>query len=264
MSSDATTQAALSGTVSGAGRWFGRPNPHRPQWRRTLRWLLGMQAYLGLWFWAIILLLEVIAVTIAAQLGPVQVSMFQFATHGALWFPFSMMIIISAATITTHVAQGRTRRSFIQASLVTALVVAIVYGAIMTAGLALEGVVYDAFGWTQAHVSEAVAGAEPSVPWREPVALTLLTYTTRTGGGAIAGLLVGVTYYRYRAWRGTALLLVTALPALAAQESISGLLREQVHNELLVTSLVSLVLIVLGAFAYHLLTRALPINLPRS
>ncbi len=264
MNSDTTTQAALSGTVGGSGRWLGRANPHRPQWRRTLRWLLGMQAYLGLWFWAIILLLEVLALLVASRFGPVQVSMFQFATHGALWFPFSMMIIIAAAMLTPHVAQGRTRRSFIRASLVTAVVMAIVYGAIMTAGLALEGVVYDAFGWTQAHISEAVAGAEPSVPWREPAALTLLTYTTRTGGGAIAGLLVGVTYYRYRAWRGTALLLVTALPALAAQESISGLLRGHVPNELLITGLVSVVLIVLGAIGYHLVTRTVPITLPRS
>ena len=264
MNSDATTQAALSGTVGGASRWMGRANPHRPQWRRTLRWLLGMQAYLGVFFWGIILLLEVLALLVASRFGPVQVSMFQFATHGALWFPFSMMIITSAAMITTHVAQGRTRRSFVQASLVAAVVVAISYGVLMTAGLALEGVVYDAFGWTQGHVAEAAAGAEPSVPWREPVALTLLTYITRTGGGAIAGLLIGVTYYRYRAWRGTALLLVTALPALAAQVSISGLLRGHVQNELLITSLVSVVLIILGALAYHLLTRAVPINLPRS
>src|SRR5690625_2804435 len=154
MNSDATTQAALSGTVGGASRWMGRANPHRPQWRRTLRWLLGMQAYLGVFFWGIILLLEVLALLVASRFGPVQVSMFQFATHGALWFPFSMMIITSAAMITTHVAQGRTRRSFVQASLITAVVVAIVYGIIMTAGLALEGVVYDAFGWAQDHVAE--------------------------------------------------------------------------------------------------------------
>src|SRR5699024_6888987 len=91
----------------------------------------------------------------------------------------------------------------------------------------------------------------------------LLTYITRTGGGAIAGLLIGVTYYRYRAWRGTALLLVTALPALAAQESISGLLRGHVQNELLLTSLASSALLLLAPLASHLLTRAVPINLPR-
>lgn len=258
------TEAAVPATVAGAYRWAGRPNPRQPQWRRTLRWLLGMQAVLGLWFWGVILVLEVIAVLIAAQFGPVTVSMFQFATHGALWFPFSIMIITSAAVITAHVAQGRTRRSFIQAALLTVLAMAIGYGLLMTAGLALEGVVYDAMGWTQDHIAEASAATMPLTPWREPLGITLLTYITRTGGGAMAGLLVGVTYYRFGGWRGTGLLVLTALPALAAQESISGFLRDRLDNPLLVSGAGSLALIGAGALAYYLLTRALPISTPRS
>ena len=263
-----STHTGLTGTTGGVSRWMGPANPRRPQWRRTLRWMLGMNAYMALWFWAVIVVLEVLALVIAIRFGPVQVSMFQFATHGALWFPFSMMIITSAAMVTTHVAQGRTRRSFIQAALVTAVSVAIGYGVIMTAGLALEGVLYDAMGWTQASISEAVAadiaGTAPMTPWHDPVGVTLLTYITRTGGGTIAGLLVGVTYYRFGAWRGTALLLLTALPALVAQESISGLLEGQLGNRLVAVSLVTVVLMGAGAFAYHLLTRTMPINNPRS
>lgn len=263
MNAENSVQATLTGTA-GYSRWVGRPNPRRPQWHRTLRWMLGMQAYLGLWFWAVILLLEVLALLIASRFGPVQVSMFQFATHGALWFPFSMMIITSAAMITTHVAQGRTRRSFIQAALIIAVVVALVYGVIMTAGLALEGALYGALGWSQAGISEAVAASGVTEPWQRPVGITLLTYITRTGGGAIAGLLVGVTYYRFGGWRGTGLLLVTGLPALAAQESISGLLRGYLGDNLLVTALVSLPLLAAGAVAYFLLARTMPINTPRS
>lgn len=262
MNSD--TQAAMSATVAGAYRWAGRPNPHQPQWRRTLRWMLGMQALLGIWFWGVILVLEVLALLIAAQFGPVEVSMFQFATHGALWFPFSIMIITSAAAITTHVAQGRTRRSFIQAALLTVVVMGISYGLLMTAGLALEGLVYDALGWSQAHITSLDSSSATTAPWQEPLGTTLLTYITRTGGGAIAGLLVGVGYYRFGGWRGTGLLLVTALPALAAQESISGFLRDLVDSPLLVSSVLSLVLIAAGAIGYSLLTRNLPINNPRS
>lgn len=262
------TEAALAATTAGAYRWAGRPNPHRPQWRRTLRWMLAMQALLGVWFWGVILVLEVIALLIAAQFGPVEVSMFQFATHGALWFPFSIMIITSAAVITTHVAQGRTRRSFIQAALLTVLVMALAYGLLMTAGLALEGVVYDAFGWTQAHVTEAStttsSAVAPTALWREPVPVTLLGYALRTGGGAMAGLLVGVTYYRFGGWKGTGLLLVTGLPALAAQDAISGFLRAATDSALPLNALLSLVLLGLGALAYYLLTRNLPITNPRS
>lgn len=258
------TDAALSASVAGAYRWAGRPNPGQPQWRRTLRWLLGMQALLGLWFWAVILALEVIALLIAAQFGSVEVSMFQFATHGALWFPFSIMIITSTAVVTTHVAQGRTRRSFIQATLLTMVALALAYGVLMTAGLALEGLVYEAMGWTQAHIADVTSTSTPRTPWQEPLGITLLTYVTRTGGGAMAGLLVGVAYYRFGGWRGTGLVLVTALPALAAQESISGFFSEFVDDPLLVSGVVPLALIAAAAFAYYLLTRHLPINNPRN
>lgn len=258
------TDAALSATIAGAYRWAGRPNPGQPQWQRTLRWMLGMQALLGLWFWGVILVLEVIALLIAVQFGPVQVSMFQFATHGALWFPFSIMIITSTAAITPHVAQGRTRRSFIQAALLTVVALALVYGVLMTAGLALEGLLYESQGWTHVHVADITSATAPLAPWQEPLGTTLLTYTTRTGGGAMAGLLVGVAYYRFGGWRGTGLLLVTALPALAAQESISGFLRAGVDSALLINGVLSLALIVAGAIAYYLLTRYLPINNPRN
>ena len=262
MNSD--TQAAMSATVAGAYRWAGRPNPHQPQWRRTLRWMLGMQALLALWFWGVILVLEVIALLVAAQFGPVQVSMFQFATHGALWFPFSIMIITSAAVITTHVAQGRTRRSFIQAALLTVVVMGISYGLLMTAGIALEGLVYESFGWTQQHITSVDSSTAPLAPWQEPLGTTVLTYITRTGGGAMGGLLVGVAYYRFGGWRGTGLLLVTALPALVVQEALSGLLRNVVDSALMVSGGIALALIAAGAFAYYLLTRNLPINNPRT
>ncbi|WP_147916495.1 hypothetical protein [Ruania zhangjianzhongii] len=258
------TEAALSATVAGAYRWAGRPNPHQRQWRRTLRWMLGMQAVLGLWFWGVILVNALIAYVVAAQFGPMQVSIFQFVTHGALWFPFSIMIITSAAAITTHVAQGRTRRSFIQAALLTVLAVAVVYGVLMTVGMHLEGALYESLDWTQGHIADDTSSTPPLTPWQEPLGLTLLTYITRTGAGAMAGLLVGVSYYRFGGWRGTGLLILTALPALAAQESISGFFRDSVNNPLLVSSVVSLVLIGAGAIAYYLLTRNLSINNPRT
>lgn len=258
------TDAALSATIAGAYRWAGRPNPSQPQWRRTLRWMLGMQALLGLWFWGVILVLEALALVIAAQFGPVQVSMFQFATHGALWFPFSIMIITSAAVVTTHVAQGRTRRSFIQAALLTVAVMALGYGVLMTAGITVEGLVYDSLGWTQQHIADVDSATAPLAPWQEPLGTTLLTYITRTGGGAMAGLLVGVAYYRFGGWRGTGLLLLTALPALAVQEALSGLLRNVVDSALVVNGGIALALIVAGAIAYYFLTRHLPINNPRT
>src|SRR5690625_5475152 len=83
---------------------------------------------------------------------------------------------------------------------------------IMTAGLALEAAVYDALGWSHSHIAQATGDADVLVPWQEPGPLTWLTYATRTGGGAVGGLLVGAGYYRFGPWRGTALLLVVALP----------------------------------------------------
>lgn len=263
-----TPKAPMSAKAPGAYRWAGRPKPHLPQWRRTTRWLLTMQTLLGVWFWGVILILVLVAIVVAVQFGPVEVSMFQFATHAALWFPFANMIIISAAMITTHVAQGRTRLSFIQACLITVVVMGLSYGLLMTAGLALEGALYDALGWSQQHIalaaSETSSISKPIAPWQEPIGMTLLTYATRTAGGAMGGLLVGMTYYRFRGWRGTGLLVLMALPALAAQDSISGFLRQATDSTLLLNAVLSLVLIGAGALTYYFLTRRVPITTPRS
>jgi len=258
------TPTPAARNLTRAARWAGRPDPRLPQWWRTTRWMLAMQLYLALWFWAIVLLVEVAAMLVVAQLGEASFSFFQFATHGALWFPFAIMIITSGAMLTPHVVQGCTRRSFIIGALLVALVLAVLYGAIMTAGLALEGAVYDALGWTHSHIAQAASDADVLVPWQEPAPLTWLTYATRTGGGAVGGLLVGAGYYRFGPWRGTALLLVVALPAVAAQDSISGFLHRLTGSGLNLNAVLILILMGLGALAYTLLVRRIPLISPRS
>src|SRR5699024_11769733 len=92
-----TTPTPAEKNLTRAARWAGRPDPRLPQWWRTTRWMLTMHLYLALWFWTIVLLLAVAVVLVVAQLGEASVSIFQFATHGALWFPFALMIITSGA-----------------------------------------------------------------------------------------------------------------------------------------------------------------------
>lgn len=258
------TATLTAKNLTWAARWAGRPDPRLPQWWRTTRWMLTMHLYLALWFWAIVLVAVVAAMIVAAQFGGASFSFFQFATHGALWFPFAIMIITSGAMLTPHVVQGCTRRSFIIAALLATLILAASYGVMMTAGLALEAAVYDALGWSHSHIAQATSDADVLVPWQEPAPLTWLTYATRTGGGAIGGLLVGAGYYRFGRWRGTALLLVATLPAVAAQDSISGFLHRLAGSGLAVNAGLILVLMALGALAYALLVRRIPVTSPRS
>ncbi|QOR72064.1 hypothetical protein IM660_07430 [Ruania alkalisoli] len=253
--------ADLTGLTAGAMRLVGRPDPSLPQWWRTMRWMLGMQAYLAAWFWGIILALEVLVLFAVSAVGEVSLSFLQFAVHGALWFPFAIMIGIAGAQITTHVAAGMTRRSFSRAALGTAAVLALGYGLLLSAGMVGEGVLYEAMGWPHVHVANVASpGTGVLEPWTHGFLPAWFMYAVRTFSGAVAGLLVGIAYYRFGAWKGTALLPLTALPALLGQDFLADLIGQGTGLHPVALAAISLVVPLLGALAVAALTRAVPLT----
>lgn len=258
---DAAPVTDLTGLTAGTLRFGRRASHSRPQWWRAGVWMLGMQAYLALWFWAIVLFFAVAFVVLLSRVGEISISIFQFAAHGALWFPFSLMVTVAAVQITSHVGNGMTRRSFAQAALLTTAVVGLAYGLLMAVGLAVEGALYDRAGWPHIHVADT----GPSAAVRaEGFLVSALTYAVRTAAGAVAGLLVGTAYYRLGALRGTLALPLAVLPALASQDDLAAVVAEALGMTLPAYDLVNLTVVVLAALAFWQLVRNVPVAHSRS
>lgn len=255
----------LTGLTAGSLRHGRRISHRRPQWWRAASWMVRMQAYLGLWFWAIVLVLALAAAVVVSRVGQVEISLLQFAAHGALWFPFALMITVVAVQLTGHVANGMTRRSFVRAALVAAAATGLGYGLVIALGLVVEGTIYDALGWPHVHVATTGPGGEDVVaPWSLGLPASTLVYAVRTFGGAVAGLLVGVTYYRLGGLRGTLLLPLTVLPAVVGQDDLAARTADAVGLSLPLYTLATLAVLALAAWAFHALTRHAPLAQPRS
>lgn len=185
-----------------------------PQWLRAARRPMGVYLVLWAWMWAVCLVGVTVAIVLTDRLGTVELSVAQFIRNGPLvWFLFSVGVIIVAACLTPHVANGMTRRSFVVGTLTATVIGSLLFAAASAGILLLEGVVYDRMGWGH----HAVEGDSYTAGvWEAGVGTLLLDHALVTVAGSVTGLLVGVTYYRLGGWWGTLALPLTLLPILAA------------------------------------------------
>lgn len=183
-----------------------------PQWRRAFGYLLSGHVYmLTLWFWAIAIPVVAIVMFIVGQyVDPVSMSAMAFTHHGALWFPFSIAIILAVTYLPIHVANGMTRRSFSQAAILVSVVVAVLNAAIATAALLVEEQIYDALGWIHGSNNES-AGI---LVFEDGVLTYALGLLLLFLGGQISGSLIGIAYYRLGGIAGTLALPLSMLPLL--------------------------------------------------
>lgn len=183
-----------------------------PQWRSALGYLLGGYVYMiTLWFWAIAIpVVAVIMYIVGQNVDQVTSSGIAFTFHGALWFPFSIAIILSTTYLPIHVANGMTRRSFTQAALSVNVIVGVLNAAIAVAALLVERQIYGGLGWVHgSNDGDGVAIFNGGV-------LTFgLGLTTLFVAGQVSGSLIGVTYYRLGGIRGTLALPLGLLPLAA-------------------------------------------------
>lgn len=225
-------------------------------WVRAAKKLVGAQLVSGAWTWGILLVVGSVAIAILSSRDLLEISVFQFARYAGLWFGFTLALI-SALTVSLHVAAGLTRRSFVQATLVTALVSGVLYAVVLGIVLEAEGVVYRGIGVPQ-------AGGEAS-PAFDPAAgfATVPGLAVSFVAGQISGLVVGMGYYRFGGLRGTAFLPVALAPIyLVGTESLpTGQVQLLGWLDVPTALAVALAVVVLAlaAYGYHLLTRAVPI-----
>ncbi|MGB3828153.1 MAG: hypothetical protein WA962_05195 [Ornithinimicrobium sp.] len=232
---------------------------HGSQWRRSTRILLRVSLERAAWFWALaVVVIAAVLFTISRAIDP-QMSAVQFAYHGTLWYQFAMMIAVFIGYAGAHVANGMTRRSFTLGSLITAAVTAAVNAAVITVLLVLEQWIYAQSGWYhgRSNIDAEVLtnGLWPYV-WGGVVIFV---------AGNLSGLLVAATYYRVGGWWGTLCLPLTLAPLLLV--SVFALDHEvqwtpwDLTTDVLGTGRVVLAIVVIavGALAYSLMVRRIPI-----
>lgn len=232
------------------------------QWRSALAYLLGGYVYmLTLWFWAIALPVVALIMFIVSQnVDQVTSSGVAFTHHGALWFPFSIAIILSVTYLPIHVANGMTRRSFVQAALAVNVIVGVLNAAIATGALLVEREIYEWLGWVHGGTD-----GEGSPVFDGGILTYGLGLTILFIAGQVSGSLVGVAYYRLGALKGTVALPVGLLPLAAV--GLLGLGEGVQWNpfgwvaEIAPWGTVAALLTLLAAAgAFHLLVRDIPID----
>jgi len=230
--------------------------PTRSSVRATATWVLGMNLYMAAWFWLMAVVVITAALVVINVVGEVNTSVVAFARQGAIWFPFSVLISITAAYLPVHVAAGLTRRSLSFGALIAATGTALVYGGLFGGLLLLERAVFAAFGW-QWRILDDISYASSTGIGPVLVSTTLIFLVAY-----VSGLLVGMTYQRLGGWGGTLALPLTAGPvllvfALFAQDAGPFSTAEWFGGDrpLLVACVATLLIVGAMAFAFDHLTR---------
>lgn len=242
-----------------------KPPTRRPQWWVTGEWHLTVQAYLATWCFAIIALGAPLVLLLISRITTVELSAIQFASHAAIWFPFSISIVLVSGHLTMHVLSGMTRRSFARGAIVGAVGTGLLYAVGLTGLLLIERAIYGRLGWFH--------GADGNnEPRTEVIASGLPTYFWGTLAiciaGTVSGLLVALAYYRWGGWWGTLMLPMTLAPlwligifTLDADQQFTpwqvGLLGGQLGEAIRLG--LALLVLAAGCLAVTRLTRDIPI-----
>jgi hypothetical protein len=233
------------------------PTPARAPWARTARWMVRPQLALGAALWASLVVVGTAVIGLAARFAEVDISIFQFARHGALWTGFALAILLTVVGLAAHVASGLTRAAFVRATVTVAVVVGVAYAVLAGVGLEIEAAVYAARGWPHAGID---GGFDPGAGLLATVPALALSFVA----GQLSGLLVGMAYYRLGGWWGTVVLPLTLAPIyLVGSPSLeTGQFQLLAPLDLPApaAAVVSVAVLVAAALAYHLLARHVPIR----
>lgn len=220
----------------------------------------GHLAWLA-WVWLTITIVYAGVIAAIARFGTVDESMWQSVVAGwQRWVVFAAGITTTTTFLRMLVRNGATRALLSSASTVTMAVIGVVAGLWITAGFAVEKLVYDRFGWTQEVDGGTVL--QWSDLWRVALEspLVLAAYF-------VAGWLVGVGFYRFGVVGGIVLLLPSMIPAalceLVASEDVGGVgaatsWLDQPH--LAITVAVGAAAIAAGVWAARRITRDTPVR----
>jgi len=229
---------------------------------RTVAHVGGVNLFLLAWFWAVVVPVAVLGTVVLARLnGEVDAAVVLYARHGAIWFPFSQAIIMLATQLRVHVATGRTRRTFVRASLVVAAGTGLAYALVLTLLAAVERAAHTAAGWGW-RITDPMLADESS-----PAGLLLAELTVCFVAANVAGLLVGIVYHRVRGWWGTLALPLTVGPLLVVMGLLGGFTDAAPAGRgswaaAAPALLASLAVVTVAAAAYAAVARRIPLRPP--
>lgn len=234
------------------------PTRRAPQWQRSAVWQLGVYAYLMAWAWAIAVVVVVVILAIVSRSVNIELSGVAFSHHAFLWFPFSIAIMVTTSLLTTHVAAGMTRASFIKGAIIAAVATGIGNAVVATLLLVAESAVYDRLGWVHGSDDAGRAVLQDGA-LAYAVGLALLF-----SAGMVSGLLVGVCFYRFGGLGG-----ILALPLALSPILLTGWLGMPGDDQWTAWGtapggvpthpLLGVLVLAVAATAYHLLVRRVPI-----
>lgn len=235
-----------------------RPTRRAPQWRRSAAWQLGVYAYLMAWAWAIALVVVVAVLAIVSRSVDVEMSAVAFSHHAFLWFPFSIAIMVTTSLLTTHVAAGMTRASFIKGAIIAAVTTGVGNAVVATTLLVTERWVYDRLGWVHGSGDVGRTVLQDGA-LRYGAGLALLF-----SAGMLSGLLVGICFYRLGGLGG-----ILALPLALSPILLTGWVGMPSDDQWTAWGnapgsmpshpLLGVLVLAAAAAAYHLLVRRVPI-----
>lgn len=136
-----------------------------------------------------------------------------FAAGGPSWFSLGLGAM-AVQYLPTLVAQGVTRRRYVLAAGLALGVITLVTGVLVAAGYAAEARLFERVGL------EPILRGEHVFEHTSQHLLVVAEAAVRSLLFGLTGLLIGLAYYRFGAWLGTALLLVTCVLPLSVGGSL--------------------------------------------
>lgn len=216
MTTTTSTQGAALVTASARAH-------HRAATRAARRRFLRAIFVAGIWFWAAWALLVLSLPLIVERWGGEADGLTYDAAGGPVrWVAFAVGAVVTAGTLTVHVAAGGTRRSFVDGALRAAAVAGPVLGALVVVLTLAERGVYAALDryWQGPSAPLGVDTPTGVVVQVVGEALVVVTYL-------LVGVAVVAGYRRLGAWRGTLLvvplLVPCALADLATRTGVFGI-----------------------------------------
>ncbi len=143
----------------------------------------------------------------------------QFATNGPAWFLFAMSVVAVTTHLPLQVAMGTTRGAFVSATALALLAAALLLGVFSSAGLLLEAAIYRGYG-----LEQTLTATHPFSSSSQ-LGLVIVAFSLRYLVFGLAGLLTGLSYYRFGGLIGTGLLIITMLPIMAVGTVLSPTLQ---------------------------------------
>ncbi|MBD8079737.1 hypothetical protein [Cellulosimicrobium arenosum] len=189
---------------------------HRRGVRAATEYAVGVTWYVGIWFWAIAIVVGATILVVMQRNGDVDVDAVNSVMDSARFFLFVLGIVVPLSMVALHVAAGGTRRSFTHGLWLSGVVVGVSYGLAVAAVGWFQWWLFTRNGWsaTSAQHQLYADGSE--------VGLVLLVQSLLCATYFLAGVVIALGYYRAGFWGGTALVPVAVVPAALAEISLQS------------------------------------------